>query len=388
MPNIASKVFACVLVVFAAALAYSIITPNKIAYWDKQRKGANIFNHEIIQENIEQAKTYGIEYLRISPHKMLSASKDFLLGDADDYKSLIPEDVEKLKRVLDWCHENNIKVVLVMASLPGSRWLMDNYPGDHDLRIWQDAKYQEQAAQMWQDIAKEFRHHPAIVGFDIMNNPYLERMWNKESAVLCDIEQESAQEMLNKFYEKVVAKIREVDSETPILLESSGYSDPRCFKKLKPLADKNILYTFHIYAPMEYTNMGINKGKFTYPGNIEDIDSKKTKYWDKYALEQLVSDVVIFQKRFNIPSNRIITSEFGANRAVKGLEYYFEDIIDLVNEQNWHWSVYAFREDTWDGMDYEFAGFIDYSDENAKRCPNFNPKNPVFQLLRNEWRNK
>jgi hypothetical protein len=38
-----------------------------------------------------------------------------------------------------------------------------------------------------------------------------------------------------------------------------------------------------------------------------------------------------------------------------GLEQYFKDLIRIFNKEDWHFSFYAFREDTWDGMDYELG---------------------------------
>jgi hypothetical protein len=38
-----------------------------------------------------------------------------------------------------------------------------------------------------------------------------------------------------------------------------------------------------------------------------------------------------------------------------GLEQYFEDLISIFTEEGWHFAFYAFREDVWDGMDYELG---------------------------------
>ncbi len=47
--------------------------------------------------------------------------------------------------------------------------------------------------------------------------------------------------------------------------------------------------------------------------------------------------------------------EFGGHRASAGLAEYFQDLIDIFQENSWHYAFYAFRENTWDGMDYELG---------------------------------
>ncbi|WP_264377597.1 hypothetical protein [Wolbachia endosymbiont (group B) of Philonthus cognatus] len=54
-----------------------------------------------------------------------------------------------------------------MLSLPGSRWKQNNNDKD-DLRLWSDQAFQKQAAKFWQDLAKELKDHPAIVGYNIL----------------------------------------------------------------------------------------------------------------------------------------------------------------------------------------------------------------------------
>jgi hypothetical protein len=40
---------------------------------------------------------------------------------------------------------------------------------------------------------------------------------------------------------------------------------------------------------------------------------------------------------------------------VQGADRYMSDLISIFNQYGWHWAFYAFREDTWDGMDYELG---------------------------------
>ena len=40
---------------------------------------------------------------------------------------------------------------------------------------------------------------------------------------------------------------------------------------------------------------------------------------------------------------------------VGGAADYLGDLIKIFNQHNWHWAFFTFRQDTWDGMDYEIG---------------------------------
>lgn len=50
-----------------------------------------------------------------------------------------------------------------------------------------------------------------------------------------------------------------------------------------------------------------------------------------------------------------MAEEFGINRMVAGADQYIKDLMDIFNDYGCHWAFYAFREDTWDGIDFELG---------------------------------
>lgn len=329
-------------------ITYAAIVSPKINFWDMPQKGANVFNQSISLNDIQAARKYGIKFIRLAPDKFISAHRDFLIGNADDYRGLIKQDVEKLRQILDMCYKEQMPVVITMLSLPGSRWKQNNQDQD-DLRIWKEDKFKTQAANCWQDLAAELKDHPAVVGYNILNEPHPERIFSSDAIHINTIHQAEVQRMLYDFYKLMINSIRLSDKHTPIILDSSAYADSKTFEQLKAHDDKNILYSFHMYEPYEFTNHKTNKGQFQYPGIIMG------KQWNKEALENYMVAVTGFQKLYNIPRNRILVGEFGAHRLSPGLDKYFEDLISIFIKEGWHFAFYAFREDTWDGMDYELG---------------------------------
>ncbi|MDR1609418.1 MAG: glycoside hydrolase family 5 protein [Holosporales bacterium] len=331
---------------------------SKIHFWDDQKRGANIFNNHISQEDIAAAKAYGIQFIRLSIDKFPSKHRDFLMQDADHYTSLDRDDLTLLIRILGICERENMPVVITTLSLPGSRWNQLNGNKD-DLRIWKSKKYQEQAASFWRDLATELRQYRIVVGYNILNEPHPERLFDSKSCHIDRVNQAEVQKLLYDFNELIVRSIRNVDPYTPIIIDSSGYADPNTFRHLWPVesthrerADPFIIHSFHMYEPYEYTNHRHNKGQYSYPGKVAG------KLWASATIREYVRAVCDFQKRHNVPSSRILVGEFGCYRKQKGLPGYFADLIHVFEENHWHWAFYAFREDTWDGMDYELGSEV------------------------------
>jgi hypothetical protein len=302
----------------------------------------------ITREDVVAAKGYGIEFLRLAFDKFTPERRDFLIGDADGYERLCLEDLQRIKEVLRICEEADMPVVITMLSLPGSRWRQNN-GGRDDLRLWKDAEFQEQAAKFWTDLATQLRDCPIVVGYNILNEPHPERIYNQRLTHIENINQKNVQQQLLTFNQLMVNTIRRVDGRTPIIIDSSAHADPGAFKEFIPVTGDNVLYAFHMYEPYEYTNHAHNNGKYIYPGRV------RGKYWNKRALKSCMAPVARFQARHHIPSRCIFVGEFGGYRRQKGLPWYFTDLCAIFAENGWHSAFYAFRDDDWDGMDYELG---------------------------------
>ena len=148
---------------------------SKLSFWDTQRRGANFFNNVEIQERWEAARRFGIEVVRLAPNKWLNGRPearrgDFLLGRPDGSGAWEPKDLALLKHVLDMAEKAGIKVVVTMLSLPASRWKEHN-GGVEERAIWKDFARQDEAIAFWRRLASELKDHPAVVGFNIRNEP-------------------------------------------------------------------------------------------------------------------------------------------------------------------------------------------------------------------------
>lgn len=373
---------------------------SKIDYWNTERKGANFFNKIPSPDWFTAAHQVGIEFARLAPDKWECNQRDFLIGDADHFTEISSHDLQKLKEVLDDARRNNVKVVLTLLSLPGSRWKQNNHDQD-DLRLWQEPKYKEQATTFWKQLATALKDHPALVGYNLLNEPHPELLCGMGDyreidfdAWYASVKGSSAD--LNLFYQDVVKAIREVDLSTPIILDTGLYATPWAIRYLKPLQDQNILYSFHMYEPFAYTARKINKERYTYPGNVplklEDaekgnLNEESALYWDQTILKAFLEPISEWQKQHHIPSSQILVGEFGCDRTARGAQSYLRHLTEIFNAHHWHWAFYSFREDGWDNMDYELGSgklSSEYweSVENGQNIDRFRTDNPLFDVMK------
>jgi sugar phosphate isomerase/epimerase len=392
------------LLVAALVAAPVLANSSKIEFWDRQRKGANFFNIKEQPERFQAAKAFGIGLVRLAPNKWLNGRSeaelgDFLIGRPGSFKSINSSDVRLLKQVLDDADKCGMKVVITMLSLPGARWTQHNNNVE-ERKIWESFAEQEAAISFWRQLAGVLKDHPAVVGYNLRNEPSPELAkprfpdWYTGDYEKWYRSVEGTPRDLNDFYKRVVSAIREVDQETPIVLDTGFYAAAWGIKVLKPLSDDKVIYSFHMYEPFAYTNFK-NRKKFEYPGPVPtgEGDEPLVVHWDGKKMSEYFQPVVDWQKKNGIPSNRVLVGEFGLYRSSVGAEKYLHDLIENFNSNKWHWCFYSFREDNWDGMDYELGkgspppAYWNAIEDGKIPGPDVYAPNPLSDLLRNALKN-
>lgn len=363
---------------------------TKLAFWDTPRRGANCFNREVNAEYFRSAKEAGIEFLRLAPDKWPSRQKDFLIGNADGYKTLDPDDLRRLRRVLDDAQAAGVRIVLTMLSLPGARWRQLN-DGKDDSRLWREPAFAGEAESFWCDLARSLADHPAIVGYNPLNEPHPERVdgihdfWTQDLAAWLAGRRGSSYDP-NEFNRRMVAAIRRADAHTPVILDAAMFAGVPAFRILEPVRHPGVLYSFHLYEPYELTNRRVNAGRFRYPGVVEVGEKAQRVEWNRGEIGRFLRPVVEWAERHRVPAKRVLAGEFGCHRTTPGGPEYLGDVLDLIEARGWHWAFYSYREDTWDGMDYECGaeplGAAYWQLVDAGQSPERPRKaNPLWQAL-------
>lgn len=335
---------------------------DMIAFWDKPERGGNSFNRlPPDQAYFDALQDYGASWVRLSYDKWQPAERDYLIGNADQYQGLVAKDLQQLKTTLDRAHAAGLKVVITPLSLPGMRWAQNN--GDRfDDRLWQDKRFWTQSAAFWRDLAAVLKEHPAVAAYNLINEPAPEKQAglaeHADAAKMRDWyeKQVDSARDLPGFYQTLISAIREVDSLTPIMVDAGWYGAADAFSYWPaPLADSRVLYSFHMYEPYAATSApNLQRARpYTYPGLVPFAAGMQK--WDPNRVRSYLQQPLDWAAQHAIPANRMVAGEFGCMRKLPGCQQYLEDVLSALEAARVHWAFYSFREDSWDGMDYELG---------------------------------
>ncbi|MEH6414475.1 glycoside hydrolase family 5 protein [Pseudomonas sp. CGJS7] len=333
-----------------------------IEFWNQPRHGGNSFNRIPPDRAYYDAlHGYGASWVRLSYEKWTPARRDFLIGDADQYQGLEAKDLAQLKASLDQAQAAGLKVVIAPLSLPGARWKQKN-DGRFDDRLWQDKDYWKQAAAFWRDLARELKDHPAVAAYNLVNEPAPEFKTalseHADAKAMLDWYQgaRGSARDLPLFYAQLISAVREVDAKTPIMLDSGWYGAADAFVYWpKPMDDARVLYSFHMYEPYAATSApNIKRAKpYPYPGKVPFGAGEQV--WDGKRVAEYLQLPLQWAKTHGVPRERMVAGEFGCMRLLPGCKAYLNDVLSVLDKHQLHWAFYSFREDNWDGMDYELG---------------------------------
>ncbi len=298
--------------------------------------------HVITEEDFKTLKTWNVNLLRYQIMRNWGQVGTEL--DLAEYDRWLDGKLDHLAQILDWAKKYGVKVVIDLHTPPGG-----SYDGSNMLMFF-DKRYADHFVETWKKIATRFKGHPAVWGYDLINEP--------NQSIPAPYDYWSIQ--------KAAAEaVREIDPDTSIIVESNEADRPASFAYLSPPAMDNVIYQVHMYMPMGFTHQGVATPQpaVAYPGKIDG------KTWNKEKLRETLRPVREFQLRHNA---RIYVGEFSAAIWAPGAERYLADCISLFEEYGWDWSYHAFRE--WDGWSLEHEG----KDRNSMHPSADNPRKRVL----------
>jgi cysteinyl-tRNA synthetase len=279
--------------------------------------------------------------------------------------TLDPEIQANLDNVLELIARSDMFAVIAFRTGPGRSEFTFFYGEDND---WFDASYyndtvwQDQAAQdawgaMWRYTAERYRDNPIVVGYDLMvepnSNEVIYDLWDPEAfheqygGTLAD---------WNQFHPRITAAIREVDTETPILVGGMGYSAVDWLPYVEPSDDPRTVYTVHQYAPFDYTHQEpgfLGNFDFSYPGEMDlDWDGEEDVF-DQDWMENLLTTADDFAVEHNVP---VAVNEFGVVRWVPGAAAFMRDQMDLLEERGMNYALWEWQT-SWEPFAEEVTAF-------------------------------
>ena len=186
-----------------------------------------LFREKYVQEkDIAAIKEWGFDHVRLPFHYHL-----FYDPEMDTWKE---EGFELLDTFLEWCKKHELTVLLDMHAAPGGQNEGGISDSDGEARLWTEPdKYWDQTVKIWREIARRYNDEPAIIGYDLINEP--------------TVPDEIASD-LAKLYTRIINAVQPISPNHLFFLEGNWWAtsfDEHL--RAIPKNRENIVYTFHHY---------------------------------------------------------------------------------------------------------------------------------------------
>jgi aryl-phospho-beta-D-glucosidase BglC (GH1 family) len=284
------------------------------------------FKTFIAADDIKRIADWGMDHVRLPV--------DYPLLEDDDHPGVYKQSgFDYIESCLEWCRVNEMRVILDLHKAPGYA-----FDALDKSSLFKNPVMQERFLGLWEVITRRFlgRLDDAL-SLELLNEIVLPDSgpWNE-------------------LVKQVLDRIRSVDPQRLILLGGNYYSAADELQNLGPIADPNILYTFHFYLPLSVTHqkapwipaLAEYNQQLEYPGwqapGLAAIAEKYPKdthalrkevgvRFDKNYLHSMLQPALDFSQRTGQP---VYCGEFGVyeGAAISTRLNWTRDFIALLNE--------------------------------------------------------
>lgn len=176
-----------------------------------------------------------IRFIRRTGLNSIRVPFNWRLFTSDDYADVwAAPGFEMLDRILAWCSEENLWVVLDMHCAPGGQ------TGDNIDDSWgypflfESPQSQQRTIELWNRIADRCKNERIVIGYDLLNEP-----------IAHYYDQKKLNPLLEPLYKRIVTAIRAVDPNHLIFLGGAQWNTN--FSVFGAPFDPKLVYTFHKY---------------------------------------------------------------------------------------------------------------------------------------------
>ena len=180
------------------------------------------FESYITEEDVAYIASLGMDHIRLGFDQIVLEESPYV------YREKI---IEILHSFVGWCRKYGLRPVLNMHKAIG------NYCDIPDERyLMQNAELQNRFVAVWKALENEFSAQNDVV-FELLN----------------EVVHATAEEW-NVLAAKAIAAIRAENKERLLIVGGVEWNNPPALPHVKVYDDENIIYTFHCYAPHEFTH--------------------------------------------------------------------------------------------------------------------------------------
>lgn len=295
------------------------------------------FEEYITEKDIAYISSLGMDHVRLGFDQIVLEESPYT------YREKI---LCILQEFVSWCKKYNLRPILNMHKAIGNYCDILEESG-----LMQNKELQDRFIDVWLKLEKIFSDDNTVI-FELLN----------------EVVSATADEW-NYVAEKTINAIRNVNKDRLIIVGGIEWNNPPGLDYLKVYDDKNIIYTFHCYAPHEFTHQqGVLQAEQLYynrkmPYPTEDIE----RYRDYHRLHgenNAYNDIermdIEFLRQYLQPVKRFIEKypdkilwcgEFGTIRHcnIKYRENWMRDVITILKEWNVPYCVWNYLSTPNDG---------------------------------------
>lgn len=257
-----------------------------------------------------------------------------LIADPKQDNGLNAAAITELRRAIDGASRAGLTFVLALQLDDASKQ-----------RLAVDASARQQLAALWRALANTLQSVPARdLVFELLNEPKIEDAATVQSLMA-----------------QLVAAVRELAPQRTLVVAGPNFADAQDLLKLQPLADPNLIYSFHFYEPHNFTHQGANWGwpmwrqlhNLPYPSSPEAVapvldtltpqarphaEFYGQERWNRDRLATPIAQVAEWGRRHKL---QIWCSEFGVYRYYVNEQYraaWLRDVRELFEAQGIAWT--------------------------------------------------
>ncbi len=295
------------------------------------------FESYITEKDVRYIASLGMDHIRLGFDQIVLEESPY------KYREKI---LYILQEFASWCKRYNLRLVLNMHKAVG------NYCDIHEESgLMQNEELQHRFISAWVKLEEVFLDDNTVI-FELLN----------------EVVDATADEW-NYVAEKTINAIRKLNRDRLIIIGGTEWNNPPGLDYIKVYDDENIIYTFHCYAPHEFTHQQgvLQAGPLFYnrkmPYPTEDIERYR-EYHRLHGAENPYPEFekidIDFLRQYLQPAKRFIENhpdkilwcgEFGTIRHcdIKYRENWMRDMITILKEWDIPYCVWNYLSTPNDG---------------------------------------
>ncbi|GAA2513374.1 glycoside hydrolase family 5 protein [Streptomyces gobitricini] len=252
--------------------------------------------------------------------------------------------LRKIERILDWAHKHHMYVLIdahqdVFGPAFGHRGVPEwatrtdglpftPHPDDWFAEyfepavqrafthLYEDEDLRRAQARMWRVLADRFEHHPAVLGYDLINEPMGEL---REGEDLATAARRIERDHLTPMYNRLAAAIRSVDDGTWLFVEPTPIVGEGVPTGLGRIKDHKVVYAPHFY------NTAMEAG----------ADYDPSAGW----IESYEAAVTVYPREYRVP---VVVGEWGPlNNSLPTMGRFYREALTSLNRYSSGWAGYV-----------------------------------------------